>query len=60
MEFYADASSLLIGFYEILIIIFSFINNFYAELSLSKKIFFFKELNHNNLLPFWYQIDVCI
>ena len=49
MEFYADASSLLIGFYEILIIIFSFINNFYAELSLSKKIFFFKELNHNNL-----------
>ena len=49
MEFYADATSLLIGFYEILIIIFNFINNFYAELSLSKKIFFFKETNHNNL-----------
>jgi hypothetical protein len=49
MEFYADASCLLVGFYEILIIIINFINNFYAELSLSKKIFFFKELNHNNL-----------
>ena len=37
------------GFYEVLIVIVNFINNFYAELSLSKKIFFFKELNHNNL-----------
>ena len=49
MEFYADATSLLIGFYEILIIIFNFINNFYAELSLSKKIFFFKEIDNKNL-----------
>jgi len=49
MEFYADASCLLVGFYEILIIIINFINNFYAELSLSKKIFFFKELNQKNL-----------
>ena len=49
LEFYADASCLLIGFYDILIIIINYINNFYAELSLSKKIFFFKELNHNNL-----------
>ena len=48
MEFYADASSLLVAFYEILLIILNFINNFYAELSLSKKIFFFKELNDNN------------
>ena len=49
MEFYADASSLLIAFYEILLIIFYFINTFYAELSLSKKIFFFKEINENNI-----------
>ena len=49
MEFYADASSLLMACYEILIIIFNYINTFYAELSLSKKIFFFKELNDNHL-----------
>ena len=44
-EFYADASALLIALYEILIIIFSYINNFYAEESVIKKLFFFKELN---------------
>ena len=49
MAFYADASSLLMAFYEILIIIFNYINTFYADLSLSKKIFFFKELNDNHL-----------
>ena len=49
MEFYADASALLIAFYDILFIIFYFINFFYAELSISKKIFFFKELEDNNL-----------
>ena len=49
MEFYADASSLLVGLYEILLILFSYINTFYAELSLSKKIFFFKDLNDNHL-----------
>ena len=49
MEFYADTSSLLITFYQILLIIFNCINTFYAELSISKKIFFFKELDENNL-----------
>ena len=49
MKFYADASSLLIAFYEILLIIFNCVNTFYAELSISKKIFFFKELDFNNL-----------
>ena len=44
-EFYADASSLLIALYEILIIIFSYINNFYAEQSITKRLFFFKELD---------------
>lgn len=43
-EFYADASSLLIALYEVLIVIFSYINNFYAEQSVTKRLFFFKEL----------------
>ena len=51
-EFYADASSLLITAYEIVIIIFEFLNTFWAEQSLSKKIFFFqdfdKKLNIND------------
>ena len=47
-EFYADASSLLIALYEILIIIFSYINNFYAEQSITKRLFFYKELGLKN------------
>ena len=43
-EFYANATSLLIGLYRLLIIIFNYINNFYAENSLSRRIFFFKNL----------------
>ena len=49
MEFYADATSLLVGIYNLLIIIVNFINKFYSEISLSKKIFFFKELNDDDL-----------
>ena len=45
MEFYADASSILIAIYEIIVIIFHFINNFNAYHSLSKQLFFFKEIN---------------
>ena len=48
-EFYADASSLLIALYEVLIIIFTYLNNFYAEQSITKKLFFFKEIG---LKPF--------
>jgi hypothetical protein len=44
-EFYADASSLLIALYEILIIIFTYLNNFYAEQSILKRLFFFKEID---------------
>ena len=44
MEFYADASSLLIALYEILVVIFNYVDTFYAHHSLSKTIFFFKEL----------------
>jgi len=50
MEFYADASSLLVAVYDILIIIFNYINNFWAEQSLAKKVFFFKDLDNNNNL----------
>ena len=41
-EFYADASSILVGIYEFLIIIISIINNFYSENSIIKKLFIFK------------------
>ena len=49
-EFYADASSLLILLYEVLIIVFTYINNFYAELSVTKKLFFFKELGLKHII----------
>ena len=45
-EFYADASALLITIYEILIIILELINNFWAQQSLSKRIFFFQDFDH--------------
>lgn len=44
MEFYADASSLLVAIYEILVVIFNYVDTFYAHHSLAKTIFFFKEL----------------
>ena len=44
MEFYADSSSLLIGLYEILLIVLGYINTFYAEYSISNKLFLFKEI----------------
>ena len=48
MEFYADASSLLITLYEVLCIIFNFINGFYADHSFTKKLFFFKDVENNH------------
>ena len=48
MEFYADASSLLIAIYGILDFIFNYINTFYANHSLSKSIFLFKDLEEEN------------
>ena len=44
MEFYANATSLLIGIFRVLVIIFNFIDGFYAENSITKKIFFFKRI----------------
>ena len=41
MEFWADASSLLMAVFEVLYFLISFTDTFYAELSLSKKLFFF-------------------
>ena len=48
MEFYADASSLLITLYEVLCITFNFINGFYADHSFTKKLFFFKDVENNH------------
>lgn len=47
MEFYANATSLLIGIFRILVFIFNFINGFYAENFLTRKIFFLKEFEDN-------------
>ena len=46
IEFYADASSILVAIYEILIIIISTINKFYGENSIIKKLFLFKGINN--------------
>ena len=48
MEFYADYSSLLISLYRVLYIIFCFVNRFYADHSLAKQIFFFKEAENRH------------
>jgi len=49
MEFYADASSLLVALFYILVIVFDYIDSFYAEHSLTKKLFFFKDIENNHL-----------
>ena len=40
---------MLIALYEVLLIIFNYINNFWAEQTLSKKLFFFKDLEESGL-----------
>ena len=52
MEFYADVYSLLIALLYILIAILNFINSFYANHSLGKKIFLFKEIKNNSFDAF--------
>ena len=47
MEFYADTSSILIALYEVLYLIFNFIDYFYAYHSLAQHIFFFKGIEGN-------------
>ena len=48
MEFYADASSLLIAIYEIIAIIFNYVDTFQAHHALAKSMFFFKDLEEND------------
>ena len=48
MEFYADSSSMLIALFELLYIVFCFVNRFYADHSLAKRIFFFKEAKNRH------------
>ena len=48
MEFYADSTSLLITIYEILQIIFNYIDTFYGYNAISKKIFFFKDVENSD------------
>ena len=49
MEFYADTSSLLEALFQLIFFVITFINSFYAEHSLSKKIFLFKEVESHHL-----------
>jgi hypothetical protein len=46
-EFYADASSLLITLFNMLIVMFSFLNKFWGEQHLYEQLFFFQDLNLN-------------
>ena len=48
MEFYASTSCLLNAIYKILVLILNYINNLYGFHSISKYIFFFKELDDEN------------
>ena len=47
MEFYADASSLLVALFYALTITFEFFNSFYAEHSLNRRLFYFKDIENN-------------
>ena len=58
MEFYADASSLLIALFEMLNIIFYFINKFYAHHSVAKNVFLFKELENKHFDPYNKHIEI--
>ena len=63
MEFFADASSILVALYDILFFIFNFFDNFYAYHSLSQNIFFFKDIkedNNYNIFPKKNQIQKII
>ena len=46
-EFYADASSLLLTIFNVLLIMFGYLNKFWGELNLYNKLFFFQDLNIN-------------
>ena len=46
LEFYADTSSLLVSFFQILLFFFNIFNNFKGEYSITQKLFFFDENKH--------------
>ena len=46
-EFYADVSSFLLAIFNVLIIMFGFLNKFWGEQYLYNKLFFFQDLNLN-------------
>ena len=58
MEFYADASSLLIAIFEILVLIFNYVDTFYAHHSLAKSTFFFKELEDKDNFNIMKKTDI--
>ena len=58
MEFYADASSLMIALFEVLYIILKFINTFYAEHSIASNVFLFKEVKNKHFDPFQKQNEI--
>ncbi len=48
VEFYADLSSIMITLYRLMVIFFNYVSIFYAMHSVSKRIFFFKNIENNN------------
>lgn len=58
MEFYADLSSLMITLYRLMTIFFNFVNTFYAMHSVSKRIFFFKEIEKKHFNIFKKSKDI--
>ena len=49
IEFFADSSSILLGLFRLLVFILTFIDGIYAELSLSKRLFLFREVKTKHL-----------
>ena len=58
MEFYADASSLLIAIYSILVVIFNYVDTFYGHHTLAKNIFFYKDLKDSDGFNIWKKKDI--
>ena len=52
MEFYADLSSLMISLYRLMVIFFNYVNTFYAMHSVSKRIFFFRDIENKKHFNF--------
>ena len=52
VEFCADLSAIMITLYRLMVIFFSYVSIFYAMHSVSKRIFFFKNIENNNFNVF--------